>query len=168
MFIFDGCLKPEEYQPYPADNIVHTGENRYGRELEDPHAIHNIRRALESLKAAGVPVPAEAIIPNHTYLRFLPASELEMSLLENDSTLVLFDHPLNYEFAGVGSDVDPGYENSHPEWLYCVVPSGKNLPAVRYEVIYEVFIPTVQDYTTRSTAEGITGSTMISSMNRRG
>jgi hypothetical protein len=157
MFIFDGCLKPEEYQPYPADNIVHTGENRYGRELEDPHAIHNIRRALESLKAAGVPVPAEAIIPNHTYLRFLPASELEMSLLENDSTLVLFDHPLNYEFAGVGSDVDPGYENSHPEWLYCVVPSGKNLPAVRYEVIYEVFIPTVQDYTTRSTSEGITG-----------
>jgi hypothetical protein len=156
MFVFDGCLKTEEFQPgTPALNYPEEG--RYGKELEDPHAIHNIKRALESLKAAGVRLPAEEIKPNHTYLRFLPSNLQELSLMENDSTLVLYDHPLNYELTGKKAETDPADDNSPFKWQYCVLPAGKILPAVHYEIIYEVFIPTGEDFTAKSTAEGNAG-----------
>jgi hypothetical protein len=157
LFVFDGCLKPEEFQQPAADNNFPGEEGLYGKKLEDPHAIHNIARALESLKAAGVPVPPEVIKPNHTYIRFLPASEQELSLLENDSTLVLYDYPLNYEFTGEESDIDPADDTSPLQWQYCVLPAWKTLPAVHYEIIYEVFIPAGEESTTKSTSEDHAG-----------
>jgi hypothetical protein len=155
MFVFDGCLKPEGFQPDSLSLNI-SEESRFGIVLEDPHAIHNIIRALKSLQAAGVPVPAEEIKPNHTYLRFFPSNLQELSLLENDSTLVLYDHPLNYEFT-LESDIYPDADNSPFRWKYCVIPSAKTIPPVHYEVIYEVFIPSGEDFTAKSTAEGNTG-----------
>lgn len=152
---FCSCTELEELSYPKIPEEIQLMETRYGKKLEDPYAMHNIRKALESLKAAGMAVPDKHLVPNRTYLRFFPADQEELSLLENDSTLILFDHPLNYESPEAEEDIEAPEPGTG--WYYCVVPYGKPLPPVHHELIYDVFIPDDNDFTTRSTMDNPDG-----------
>lgn len=145
--LISGCSKPEEFS---GTHVFTTSRNSdvHLRERDDPFAIHNIIKAYENLRAGDPSVPVLHIAPNNLYLRFLPENESEFELLRNDTTLTLYDYPLNAdisegEFSGVSA------QNSLP-YQYCVVPEGKQLPPVKYELIYEVFIPPYRDYEAKS------------------
>jgi hypothetical protein len=74
---------------------------------------------------------------------FCLRSEEEWEILRKDSSLILYDYPLNFEI--------------HPGWYYssgfsskrffivmailCNSSEAKILPSIFHEVIYEVFIP---------------------------
>lgn len=123
-------------------------------EPEDPYAIHNILKAYSRLKASGSEVPAIEIKPNHVYLRFLPENDTELELLQSDTTLVLYNYPLDSEII----DTDPVSISGSPyTWQYCVVPAGMILPPVHHEIIYEVFIPPDTDFSARSSSVDLTG-----------
>jgi hypothetical protein len=148
-----GCTKSE-------DNYDLSGHIQYnksqscdlsGRELRDPFNIDNIRKAYENLKTTGSAVPDINIEPNYIYLRFLPANEDEMEMLKSDSSLVLYDYPLNYEPAEEG-EISAGVATiTSPQ--YCVVPAEKALPAINYEIIYKVFLPPDENQITKSTSD---------------
>lgn len=159
-FLLSGCSKPEELTENPSELAGHVQSESlqaHGRELEDPYAIHNILKAFKNLKEAGSFVPVDQIEPNHVYLRFFPGNEQELEILKCDSSLVFFDYPLNSENTEGEPVMDRSSTVIQPGWQYCVVPAGKKLPPVHYEVIYDVFIPPDDEATLKSSSGMIAG-----------
>ncbi len=67
--------------------------------------------------------PAEIDIETtHYYVRFLPVDTVEVAILESDTILELWDHPLLFEIEQVGNWYhDPSIPDSLPTWQYTVV-----------------------------------------------
>ncbi|MDR2917609.1 MAG: hypothetical protein LBV74_22685, partial [Tannerella sp.] len=144
--IVSSCKENEEPLPVPSIDppiSISSGDMIVlGDKIDDPYAIHNIRKAYSSLKSAGGNVPVNEVCPNKKYLRFLPKDETEWDLLKRDTTLLLFDFPLNFEIAVSGSYYhDPELPDNAITWQYCVVPIDWQIPNVKHELLYEVFIP---------------------------
>jgi hypothetical protein len=151
LILLAACSKEDDLTDYRIST-----ENQHltnlQREIEDPFDIRNIRKALLNLQAVDSSLTSFQVSPNHVYLRFFPANEDEMEILKSDTTITLFDFPLNSdveegEFHGISS-----VNNEYP-CQYCVVPLDKKLPPVRHEMIYEVFIPPSEDHNTKSASE---------------
>lgn len=148
--LLTGCSKPFDL-PEDLPGNFRNEEIISPAAKEDPYDIQNILKAYENLKAADSSMPSLEIKPNMVYLRFLPGDESEIELLRNDTSLVLFDHPLNCEmseneFSSVAEIADG------QDWQYCVVPLEKMLPPVYHEVIYRVFIPPDEDRIAKSSS----------------
>lgn len=126
-----------------------------GKKLENPYSVENMNRAWKNLTKTNViqqyslDVEDEALIlePTHRYIKFMPASDDELSLLESDSTLVLYDHPLDYEIEETGDYYrDPEIPEDQPTYQYASVPIEQEITApVAYEILEELFIPDEAD-----------------------
>ena len=83
------------------------------------------------------------IKPTHLYVKFIPKNEEELSILQNDNTLILYSHPLDYEIIeGSGDYRDPEVPEGQPTYQYCAVKVDKVLPPeVESEILEELFIP---------------------------
>lgn len=154
--LFVGCTKPEEQNEFSPGlkNTYRHERPSVRREPEDPYAIHNILKAYSSLKATEPSTPSLEISSNHVYLRFLPKNDTESELLQSDTTLILFDKPLDRELSDETESSNDTYDTPYC-WQYCVVPAGKKLPPVHHELLYEVFIPSGKEYTAKSNAEDL-------------
>jgi len=120
-----------------------------GKKLEDPYALKNMKKAYSNLKSTKSGTPDVDIQPTHLYLRFLPKNEQEWSILKSDTSFVLYDYPLNYEIVNMGTYYhDPSLPDSAITYQYCVVPIGYEIPNVQNELLYEVYIPSIEDTTT--------------------
>jgi len=120
-----------------------------GKELEDPYALKNMKKAYSNLKSTKSGTPDVDIQPTHIYLRFLPKNEQEWSILKSDTSFVLYDYPLNYEIVNMGTYYhDPSLPDTVITYQYCVVPIGYEIPNVQNELLYEVYIPSIEDTTT--------------------
>ncbi|MBI9056010.1 MAG: hypothetical protein JEY96_19470 [Bacteroidales bacterium] len=113
-----------------------------GKKREDPYNIKNIAQAYINLKSVNSKMPDIDIKPTHYYLRFLPQDNDEWNILRLDTTLILYDFPLDYEIEKFGTFYhDPSLPEDKITWQYCVVPIKYNIPSIQHELIYEVFIP---------------------------
>ena len=124
--------------------IAESGEGLIvlGKQLEDPYSLKNMEQAYANLKSANPKIPDHKINPTHMYMRFLPADNDEWDLLKKDTTLILFDFPLDYEIKNLGTYYhDPSLPEDAITWQYCVLPIGYNIPDIQNELIYEVYIP---------------------------
>jgi hypothetical protein len=151
LILLAACTKEDDLTDYRIST-----ENQHlanlQKEIGDPFDIRNIRKALLNLQAEDSSFSSFRVSPNHVYLRFFPANAEEMEILKADTTITLFDFPLNSdveegEFHGISS-----VNNEYP-CQYCVVPLDKKLPPVRHEILYEVFIPPCDDHNTKSSSE---------------
>ena len=115
---------------------------KLGKQLENPYSVENMKKALESLRANGRTEAIE-ITPTHLYLRFKPKNEEELSILKRDSTLILYDYPLDHEIEVMGNFYrDPALPPDQPTYQYCAVKVDKVLPTeVEYELLSDLFIP---------------------------
>lgn len=158
------CQKDDEFKKYNQEDFISISEprpeniTRLGKKLENPYSVANMQRALdtilkevkkvESYQAKSFQQSAEQIEIKKTdlYVRFLPKDSLELNLLETDSTLVLFDHPLDYEIEHEGEYYhDPEIPEDQISWQYSVVKPNYVFPDVRYEVLSDLFIPENSD-----------------------
>ena len=164
------CQKDDEFKKYNQEDFISISEprpeniTRLGKKLENPYSVANMQRALdtilkevkkvESYQAKSFQQSAEQIEIKKTdlYVRFLPKDSLELNLLETDSTLVLFDHPLDYEIEHEGEYYhDPEIPEDQISWQYSVVKPNYVFPVVRYEVLSDLFIPVkIATYTGKS------------------
>ncbi|HEX2919697.1 MAG TPA: hypothetical protein VHO50_00890 [Bacteroidales bacterium] len=138
---YDSSIKFDGYEKHLNITVPLKG-------TRDPFAFQNMNRALNKLKALRPELTDLTIKPNHLYLRFLPGNEIQMDLLLKDSSIVLFDHSLDSEDYASPDTSSSGYG---PQ--YCVVPIDRSLPAIPYELLYEVFIPP-DEATTKSSSTG--------------
>lgn len=143
----DEAIKPQEEQLNYLTASDMEGMTRLGKKLENPYAIENMRKALENLKASNpdgrINGEDVEITTTHLYIRFKPKTEDELSILQKDSTLILYSYPLDYEIDQPGDFYhDPEVPVDQPTYQYCAVEADKKLPdGVKYELLAELFIP---------------------------
>ncbi|QDH79525.1 hypothetical protein FKX85_10935 [Echinicola soli] len=144
-----GC-QPEE-SPVPAPVITEgTGKEqmiRLGDQLKNPYSVENMAKAYQNLvkndPSGGIAGEKINIAATHLYIKFKPANEDELSSLKRDSSLVLYEYPLDYEIEeGGGYYHDPEVPLGVPTYQYVSLPIDKAIPGgVEHEVLAELFIP---------------------------
>jgi hypothetical protein len=66
----------------------------------------------------------------HLYIKFKPKTEEELDLLKRDSTLVLYDIPLDFEVEENGNFYhDPEVPIDQPTYQYTFISVNKQLPS---------------------------------------
>ncbi|MHB0756895.1 hypothetical protein [Polaribacter sp. M15] len=127
---------------------------KLGKKLENPFSVANMQRALDTIlkevkksksyQAKSFQKSAEQIEIKETdlYVRFLPKDSLELNIIEKDTTLVLFDYPLDYEIEQEGEYYhDPEIPEDQISWRYAVVKPDYQFPEVKHEILSDLFIP---------------------------
>ncbi|AUS06911.1 hypothetical protein [Pseudotamlana carrageenivorans] len=123
-------------------------------------ALDNLKKSNASSKLSSI--KDIEITTTHLYLRFKPKNQEELNILAIDSTLVLYDYPLDYEITEIGYYYrDPEVSDDQPTYQYCAIPVDKKLPkGVEYELIANLFIP---DEDNVDSTEGKTSGKLYSS-----
>lgn len=117
-----------------------------GNKLENPYSVENMKKAYESLKSSTTLKSATTdtfeVVANTLYIRFLPKDSTDLRILWADTTIELFDFPLDYEIVEEGFYYhDPEIPEGQPTWQYTSVPIDYQFPNVKYEIIEECYIP---------------------------
>lgn len=75
------------------------------------------------------------------YVRFLPQDSIQFAKLRKDTSLTLFDFPLDYEIIQTGDYYHDPAINGPYTWLYTRVPKDYVFPEnIKHEVLDELFI----------------------------
>ncbi|ADV50721.1 hypothetical protein Celal_3457 [Cellulophaga algicola DSM 14237] len=114
-----------------------------GSKMENPYSVSSMKKAWENLEGKGIASKNGAIKATHLYVKFKPESEEHLSILKMDSTIALYDIPLDYEIKANGDFYrDPDVPSGQPTYQYAALPVGKKLPSgVPHEILEELFIP---------------------------
>lgn len=126
------------YAPNPDHKIV------LGKQLENPYTVENMKKAYQSLaKGARLSEESSPVRTSHLYVRFLPKDWVQYDSLVADTSLELYNIPLDYEIAVCGNFYqDPSIPEGNPTWQYTSVPIGfKFNPNIKHEVLSELYIP---------------------------
>ena len=121
------------------------GMIQIGEKLENPYTVKNMQKAWELLfekNPNGRTAGKDIVRTTHLYIRFVPKDSAELELLEADTTIMLWDYPLDYEITEGGDFYhDPGLPIEQPTYQYCAVEVGKKLPGVEYQLLAELYLP---------------------------
>ncbi|MFP4242602.1 MAG: hypothetical protein ACLFQB_12190 [Chitinispirillaceae bacterium] len=146
MAVLTGCQESSTIGP---DGSIDRNENENDvmrgtgevKKLENPYTVATMKKARDNLVEKGVlnsnAVTDEDIATTHLYIRFKPANEEEFIKLNDDSSLVLWDHPLDYEIPE-GSRY--ALSKDFAGYLYTAVPVEQKLPDVEYEILDELVL----------------------------
>jgi hypothetical protein len=150
--IFVGCEKQDEI--IPEDSIAETEDFApegkmmiLGKQLENPYSVENMKKALKNVSLKSGSVGDFDISTTDLYVRFLPSDSIEYEALASDTTLELFDYPLDFEIEQEGNWYhDPSIPDHLPTYQYTVVKPSYQFPdTINYEILAELFIPTEAD-----------------------
>jgi hypothetical protein len=117
---------------------------KLGRQLENPYSVTNMQIAWDSLRAGSSSRDEDiAVITTHYYVKFSPQNENKLEIIKDDTTLTLYDSPLDYEIDSIGAYYhDPDVPLHKPTPQYCAVEANYIFPNnVKYEILEELFIP---------------------------
>ena len=142
-FLF-ACQQDDLAPDANAPSVPHDRDGemiKLGKELENPYSVENMRKAYANLTSNGRLTENVDIETTHYYVRFLPTDTAEVAVLDADTTLELFDHPLLFEIEQAGHWYhDPSIADSLPTWQYTVVGKDYGFPAMRYEKLADLFM----------------------------
>ena len=135
---FWSCQK-EQIEFSPQENTTDLN-SKLGKKLENPYSVANMKKAYENLNSnlkTGV-----IIETTHYYVKFKPKNEEELNVLKQDTTLQLYDYPLDYEIIqGQEAYHDTEIPDSLPTYQYCAVPVDYSFPNIDYDILEELYIP---------------------------
>jgi hypothetical protein len=124
-----------EKNPVPESSLI------LGKRLENPYTVDNMKRAFQNLTANGRTEDLE-ISTTHWYVKFTPKDSLELIILQRDTTLILWDYPLDREVEVIGHAYhDPELPADVPTYQYTVVKPNFQFDSVSFEVLEELFLP---------------------------
>ncbi|NLL13236.1 MAG: hypothetical protein GX267_07520, partial [Fibrobacter sp.] len=143
---FAGCQQTSVNPLSQIDDPSNTPDQLVlGKKLENPYSVSSMKRARDSLVAQGVlsksAVTDADLGATHYYIRFKPETDTQFVKLNSDSTLVLWDYPLEYEILEGGTVYrDPEIPAGKPNYLYTAVDVNQLLPSVEYEILEELIL----------------------------
>jgi hypothetical protein len=147
--VFYACKKDTNVLPNEKNlPSFENGENmtKLGKQLKNPFSVENMKIAYSNLKSSNSGTPNLEIETTHLYIRFLPKDFDELDILKKDSTLILYEMPMDYEILEPGIYYhDPSLPDSAITWQYCAVEVNKVLPNLPYELLAKLYIPPVTD-----------------------
>ncbi len=122
---------------------VDGNEIRLGKRLENPYSVGNMQKAYDNLNSKGELRQKSNIVieATHYYVRFLPKDGEELGILNADTTIHLFDYPLDVQIEQEGVYYhDPSLTDSAITWQYTVVPVNYSFPSIQYEKLADLFL----------------------------
>lgn len=133
----------EQEQIVSPDKIIGLG-----KKLENPYTVSVMKQAYENLKAKKSNNFSKSSTSDLTiettdyYVRFLPKTDEEKEILQEQDSLTLFDMPLDYELEeGVaGAYHDPNIPEGDITWQYTVVPVDYQFRDIQYEILANLFL----------------------------
>ncbi|MBR1851033.1 MAG: hypothetical protein IJ789_06635 [Bacteroidales bacterium] len=146
--LFSACNK-EQLEPavsssphgISAKSGYNDGEIVLGQQIGDPYRYETMLAAFKMLNGPSTS-SLDTIEPTGKYVKVFINDDNDLMLLEDDTNIVWFDYPLDYEIL-----VDGCYyhDPSLPEqstWKYAVIPLDYQVPGnLDVKLIYKVFIP---------------------------
>jgi hypothetical protein len=149
LITISGCQKDDiltEPITVPEESQFQEGMIHLGKKLENPYTVENMLKAYNNLKGdsqlKSTNDTESDIEVTHLYVRFLPKSDHELAILQIDTTLELFDYPLDYELNEGGTYYhDPELPDTVITWQYCAVMKDFVFPNIEFEVLAELFLP---------------------------
>lgn len=141
LLLFISCNDDIENE-IPNNSEIEKSNSILGKKLENPYSVTNMKIALENLKKKNKNLNKGEITTSHLYIKFKPKNEEDISLLKIDSTLNLFDYPMDYmAIEGQDNYRDPEVPQNQPTYQYAAVKINYEMPSIDYEVLEELFIP---------------------------
>lgn len=174
LFLLISCEKSDtanELIPETNAGQVDESANRSTRPVllgdrkENPFSLENMKIALDTLKSYikqgdnGIfkvnSIDELELEATDLYVRFLPLDSAQYKMLKNDTSLTLFDFPLDYEITQNGDYYqDPDLSTPYT-WLYTTVKPGYLPPqGIQYEILQELFIPENSEYYSEESISG--------------
>ena len=155
--IYSSCNDKEVIETQPTEfdsNAISSITTSDGAEelmefappTENPYTIPNMQMALDSLAAIDTnecDLSLFNIRVTHKYIKFKPQDSVQFGLLIQDTTLELFDYPLDRKLTKAGTYYqDPSVPEGQPSYQWTAVPADKALPTdIPYDVMAELYIP---------------------------
>lgn len=166
--LLHSCLNEDDYlnndlnsTEIVQDTIIHPDKIiGLGKKLENPYTVSVMKQAYENLKikkpSSFTRMNNDSIIIETTdyYVRFLPETDEEKELLQDQDSLTLFDMPLDYELEeGVGGAYhDPTIPEGDITWQYSVVPVDYQFRDIQYEILANLFLQDEEEEEEETTA----------------
>jgi len=137
---FQSCQKQNFNE---IDNVKNENRIFPTKKLQNPYSVANMRKAYENIYGKD---KSSDIQTTHYYIKFKPKNEDDLTLLEKDTILELYDYPLDYEpYKGKDSFHDPRVPDNQPTYLYAAVDVNHTIPNVDYEIIEDLYIPELDE-----------------------
>jgi hypothetical protein len=136
----DKMISHSSYRKAVDDVIV------LGKKLQNPYAVENMKKAYANVSAktdGKVRKDQSPVRSTHYYVRFLPKDWKQYNLLKADTSLKLYDIPLDYEVVLHGNKYkDPSVCSECPTWQYTAVKEGyKFSKETKYEILDNLYLP---------------------------
>ncbi len=145
--IFNGCQKDDEFyeKTNPLEKDVshefYEGQMILGEKLKNPYSVENMQKAYDNLQADNTLKSAVNIKTTHYYVRFRPKSFQELNILTRDTTLHIYDYPLDVEIKRGGTHYhDPSIPRNQITWQYTVVPVDYVFPDIQHQKLADLFL----------------------------
>ena len=126
-----------------------------GQKLENPYSVKNMKLALKNLKTKKTTAKTTEsaiddgfeIETSHLYVKFEPKTEAEEAVLKQDSTVVLFDYPLDYEFTEKTLASRPQLDSTAvPNYYTAIAVNSEIASQAQYETLEQLYIPEEDPY----------------------
>lgn len=146
-------LDQHEFDASPPEGMMILGEK-----IKNPYSVENMKKAFDNLRTnnefKSLSQEDITITTSHLYLRILPKNEEEVNWFIEDTTMEMFDYPLDYEIIKEGYFYqDPDIPFGNPTWLYTTVPVDFKLPDMKIEILDECYIPDYDNVTLKSASK---------------
>jgi hypothetical protein len=166
VFTLTSCDKNEVESNLNGENNIATESGKrsirpviLGERKENPFSLENMKIALDTLKqmvreSDQTAFKAKAVdeIELETtdlYVRVLPQDSTQYKQLMNDTTLTLFDFPLDYEIKQSGDYYQDPTLKKPFTWYYTTVKPSYTPPVgIKYEILENLFIAEHSEYYT--------------------
>ncbi len=134
-----------------ATSVIQTGLGAEGcmefaPQTANPYSVSNMDSALQELIDTGefeCDYNHFNVRATHKYIRFEPQDTLQYDELNDDSTLILFDYPLDRRITKGGTYYrDPNVPEVQPNYQWCCVEYNKTLPSnIPYTNLSDLYLP---------------------------
>ena len=113
-----------------------------GEQLENPYSVENMKLAYEALRGTNTLKATLDIEATHLYVRFKPKNNQEQTWLTRDSSIYIYDYPLDHEIVRRGTYYhDPSIPSNEITWQYTVVPVDYDFPNIHSQILEELYLP---------------------------
>lgn len=134
----------------PQQKYEETNLFPQGVQLENPYTVENMLKAYDNLFPSSVTRSNERskIKTTHLYVRFKPATEKDIYILEEKRGLDLWDKPLDREYPKErpGGYHDPSIAKGEITWQYTVVPADYGFEdGISHEIIDELYLQDLEE-----------------------
>lgn len=136
-----------EYEDFDQ-NTQNLKPTELGKQLPNAFTPSNMQEAFSKLlgttNGRSTSFPVE-IRTTHFYARFLPSTEEQLLQLQTDTTITLFNVPLDYEIVSEGDYYqDPSLPEGAIPYQYTVVPVDYVFPdGITFEKLSDLYLPDV-------------------------